>query len=109
MCIRDRYQALGGDHRRRVRVFRIITVIFLTDLLRQTLRNLWHDGGLFHWQTWHSAGRLLLAKDGLIRGNVGLWRDYMRADFHPEDHDASLSQAWLRDNTVHFTTVGQAA
>jgi predicted metal-dependent hydrolase len=105
----DLYQALGGDHRRRVRVFRIITVIFLTDLLRQTLRNLWHDGGLFHWQTWHSAGRLLLAKDGLIRGNVGLWRDYMRADFHPEDHDASLSQAWLRDNTVHFTTVGQAA
>jgi hypothetical protein len=34
-----------------------------------------------------------------------MWRDYMHPDFHPEQHDASKSQAWLRDNTRFFTPV----
>jgi len=51
----------------------------------------------------------LFAKDGLLRGNTALWRDYLREDFHPSQHDASLSQAWLHDNTAQFTVVGQAA
>jgi len=105
----DMYQALGGDHERRLKVFRFVTVIFLSDILRQTVRNLWHDGSLFHLQTWRSAARLLFAKDGLLRGNTALWRDYLRADFHPSQHDASLSQAWLHDNTTQFTVVGQPA
>jgi len=105
----DMYQALGGDHERRLKVFRFVTVIFLYDILRQTVRNLWHDGSLFHRQTWRSAARLLFAKDGLLRGNTALWRDYLREDFHPSQHDASLSQAWLHDNTAQFTVVGQAA
>jgi predicted metal-dependent hydrolase len=105
----DLYQALGGDHARRLKVFRFVTVIFLSDILRQTVRNLWHDGSLFQVQTWRSAARLLFAKDGMLRGNVGLWRDYLREDFHPSQHDAALSQAWLRDNTGQFTVVGQPA
>ncbi len=105
----DMYQALGGDHERRLKVFRFVTVIFLSDILRQTVRNLWHDGSLFHLQTWRSGARLLFAKDGLLRGNTALWRDYLREDFHPSQHDASLSQAWLHDNTAQFTVVGQPA
>jgi hypothetical protein len=38
-----------------------------------------------------------------------MWRDYLREDFHPEQHDASRSQAWLRDNTRHFVPVGSTA
>lgn len=105
----DLYQALGGDHARRLKVFRFVTVIFLSDILRQTVRNLWHDGSLFQVQTWRSAARLLFAKDGILRGNVGLWRDYLREDFHPSQHEAPLSQAWLKDNTAQFTVVGQPA
>lgn len=75
------------------------------DVMRQTVRNLWHDGSLFQWSTWRSAWRLLLAKDGLYRSNVSMWRDYLRSDFHPEQHDASNSQAWLRDNTRFFKPV----
>jgi predicted metal-dependent hydrolase len=105
----DMYQALGGNHQWRVRVFRYITVTFLSDLLRQTLRNLWHDGSLWRWSTWRSAARLLFARDGMIRSNVGLWRDYMAPDFHPSQHPAELSQQWLRDNTAQFAVVGQAA
>ena len=104
----DVYQAMGGNHAWRVRVFRIVSVIFMWDLLRQTVRNLWHDNALFKLSTWRSAGKLLFSKDGMVRGNIAHWRDYMREDFHPEQHDASRSKAWLRDNTRHFTAVSSA-
>ncbi len=106
----DIYQAMGGGYAWRLRVFRFVSVVFITDVLRQTLRNLWHDGAFFLPSTWRSAGKLLFAKDGMIRGNVAMWRDYLREDFHPEQHDASRSQEWLRDNTRHFVPVtGPAA
>ena len=105
----DIYQAMGGSHAWRLRVFRFVSVIFLTDVLRQTVRNLWHDGALFRPSTWRSAAKLLMSKDGILRGNVAMWRDYLREDFHPEQHDASRSQAWLRDNTRHFVPVGSPA
>ena len=103
------YQAAGGNHEWRVRTFKVVSWIFTTDVLRQTVRNLWHDRSLFRWSTWRSAWRLLLAKDGLYRSNVSMWRDYLRPDFHPEQHDASNSQAWLRDNTRFFTPVKTVA
>ena len=53
------------------------------------------------------TGRLLFARDGLIRGNLGRWRDYLRPDFHPEQHDASMSRQWLQDNAHQSAVVGQ--
>ena len=105
----DIYQAISGNHVWRLRIFRYITVVFLTDVMRQTVQNLWHDGSLFKWSTWQSGFKLLMAKDGLFRGNYGLWRDYLAPDFHPSQHDATLSKQWLQDNTSQFTVVGQAA
>ena len=105
----DISQAMGGSHVWRVRVFRYVSFIFMWDLTRQTVRNLWHDGALFRVSTWRSAAKLLFSKDGMIRGNVAQWRDYLREDFHPEQHDASRSKAWLRDNTQHFTPVSSPA
>lgn len=104
----DIYQAASGHHGWRIRVFRYITLTFLSDVLRQTVRNLWHDGSLMRWSTWQSAGKLLFARDGMIRGNVSLWRDYLAADFHPSRHDASRSRAWLSDNAAQYAVVGQA-
>ncbi len=103
----DIYQAVSGNHAWRVRIFRYITFVFLTDVLRQTVRNLWHDGSLFSWRTWRSATQLLFAKDGMLRSNYGLWRDYFSPTFHPSQHDAALSRQWLRDNAVQFTAVAQ--
>ena len=51
----------------------------------------------------------LFAKDGIIRGNVGLWRDYLSPDFHPSQHKAELSQQWLADNQKQYTVVGAPA
>jgi hypothetical protein len=105
----DIYKALGGSEVWRLRIFRIITVLFLSDIARQTVRNLWHDGSLFQWSTWRSAGKLLFAKDGMLRGNYALWKDYTSPNFHPRQQDTSLSVQWLNDNRAQYTVVGQTA
>lgn len=104
----DLYTAISSHHGWRVRVFRHVTLTFLTDVMRQTVRNLWHDGSLFQWRTWRSGATLLFAQDGLVRGNIGLWRDYLAPGFHPSQHDAAAGQQWLRDNAAQFTVVGAA-
>jgi predicted metal-dependent hydrolase len=70
------------------------------------MRNLWHDGALFKLSTWRSAWRFLFGKDGIISANRQAWRDYLAADFHPDQHDASLSRQWLADNAGQFAVVG---
>ncbi|NCX63352.1 MAG: metal-dependent hydrolase, partial [Betaproteobacteria bacterium] len=35
------------------------------------------------------------------------WKDYLRADFHPLDHDASDSERWLRDNHRSYQEVSR--
>ena len=103
----DLYQAISGDLRWRQRVFRYITVIFLADVMRQTVRNLWHDGALLRWRTWRSGWALLMAKDGMFRGNVGRWREYLAPDFHPRRHAGQEGEAWLREHAAAYRIVGQ--
>lgn len=102
----DIYQALGGSHEWRLKWFRRITVVFLTDVLRQTVDNLRRDGTLWHWSTWKSAASVLFGRRGLLRETAAPWRDYRRTDFHPSQHDSSLSQRWLAEHSDQFTPVG---
>ena len=103
----DMYQALGGDHVWRIKVFKYISHVFLFDVSRQTLLNLWHDKALQRWSTWRSVWQLLFAKDGLVRGNYSLWKAYMAPDFHPSQQPATLSQPWLQNNADQYTVVGR--
>lgn len=103
----DLYQALGGNHEWRVKWMRRITVFFLADALRQTAANLRRDGTLWRWSTWRSAGRHLLGRQGLLRVNWAAWRDYFRADFHPDQQHTERSADWLRDNSALFVAVGR--
>jgi len=105
----DVYHAIGGNHTWRLRLFRYITWTFLSDVTRQTVRNLWQDQALFRWSTWRSAGPFLFGRQGIIRSNIGLWRDYLREDFHPSQHSAARSVQWLRDNSDQFTPVGASS
>lgn len=105
----DVYKALGGNEKVRVGVFNYITVMFLTDVTRQTVRNLWQDRSLFRLATWRSAARFLFARDGLLRENRRGWKAYKSADFHPSQQDDALSANWLRDNAATFTPVGRTA
>ncbi|MBY4899136.1 metal-dependent hydrolase [Cupriavidus sp. AU9028] len=103
----DLYQALDGSHEWRIRWFRRVSYGFLLDALRQTLDNLRRDGTLWQWRTWAGAGRFLFGRDGLIRNTFGAWRDYFRRDFHPAQHDASASAAWLEANERQYVPVGR--
>jgi predicted metal-dependent hydrolase len=103
----DLYKALGGSEAWRVKWMRRITVIFLTDTLRQTLSNLRRDGTLWQWNTWRSAATFLFGKTGLLRTTYRPWRAYFRGDFHPSQQDSDLSSTWLRDNAAAYAVVGQ--
>lgn len=105
----DVYLALGGNHEWRVRLFKIITFLFLTDMMRQTIRNLWHDKALFSLSTWRSAWQLLFSKDGMIRANYAAWKAYLKPGFHPRQQDDALARQWLSANTDQFVPVGQRA
>lgn len=101
----DLYRALQGNEEWRRTWFRRITLIFLSDVLRQTFLNLRHDGSLWRWRTWTGAARLLFGRDGLVRHCHGPWRDYFSPDFHPDQHASALSARWLADNASRYTPV----
>jgi uncharacterized protein len=103
----DVYHAMGGNETWRLRLFSYITMTFLADISRQTVRNLWHDGSLFRWSTWRSAYQLLLAKDGMFRGNYAGWKAYKAPTFHPRQTDDSMAHQWLRAHSDQFVAVGQ--
>jgi len=101
----DLYRALGGDERWRRRWMRIVTLHFTTDVLRQTLRNLWHDGSLWQWRSWTSGARFLFGRDGVARRAWGPWRAYFRADFHPSQADGTLARQWLERHAPSWSAV----
>jgi len=105
----DLYTAAGGSHAWRTRWFRRVTLMFLGDLMRQTVANLRHEGQLWKWTTWRSAARVLLGPGGLIRGNLPAWRSYFRTGFHPAQQDSGLSARWLEDNRAQSTPVAPPA
>jgi len=105
----DLYQALGGNEKWRIRIFHYITYTFLTDVLIQTIHNLWRDGSLFQLSTWKSGYQLLFSKDGLIRSNLGHWKAYKAATFNPKQQDDRLSRDWLANNTHAYSLVGRGA
>ena len=101
----DLYKALGGDEAWRLKWFRRITFIFITDAMRQIVLNLRQDGTLWRWSTWKSAASFFFGKRGLARQTFKPWRDYLRADFHPAQHDDTRSRDWLQTNQMKFTPV----
>lgn len=102
----DVYRAMGGNERWRRRWFRVTTAFFLTDLARQTIRNLHHDRALFRWSTWRDAKTFLFGERGLFPSTRQAWKAYLREDFHPSQQDDTLSRDWLRDNEAQFRIVG---
>ena len=105
----DIYRAMGGNDVWRKRWMITVTVFFLSDILRQTCSNLWHEGSLFKVSTWRSAWRHLFAKQGLFTSSYASWKQYFRADFHPTEHDDQLSRQWLQTHQQAYQAIGQSA
>jgi hypothetical protein len=91
----DLYRAIGGNELWRRRLFIVVSSHFATDLLRQTLRNLWDDGTWWRPSTWISGARFLFGRSGLVRECFGPWRRYLAGDFHPDEADDAAARHWL--------------
>lgn len=102
----DLYVAMQGHAQWRLHWMRVMSFFLLTDVMRQTVNNLWHDGSLFKPSTWRSAWVFLLSKQGLFRASFGRWRRYFQADFHPLQDDDSLSRQWLQSHENDYIPVG---
>jgi uncharacterized protein len=94
------YQALGGSHEWRVRLFKVVSWHFVTDALRQTARNLWHDGTWWRPSTWVSGWQLLFGSRGLVRLGYGPWKRYLARDFHPREADGAAGVRWLAEHAT---------
>jgi uncharacterized protein len=87
----DLYQALGGNHRWRVRWFVFVTLQFYADVARQTFSNLRRDGSAWRPSTWWSAATFFFGRPS--RGGGWVWTtarplaQFLRRDFHPWQHD----------------------
>lgn len=103
------YRALGGAHPWRVGIFRMVLRLFLLDLARQTLRNLWSDGHWWRPSTWVDGWKLLYGSDAFMSFSRSRWRLYESEDFHPDQGDGQLAEAWLAANTARVPAVRQAA
>ncbi|HEX6706483.1 MAG TPA: metal-dependent hydrolase [Albitalea sp.] len=103
----DMYRAMDGNEVWRRRWMRMVTFHFVTDVLRQTARNLWHDGELLRWRTWRSAFGFFFGKHGLVRHTFGPWRAYFREDFHPWQQDSRLADEWLRQHADAYSVVAR--
>ncbi len=96
----DLYAALGGSHAWRMRYFVYGTVMLISDVMRQTVSNLWQDGTLFKPSTLASAAPFFFGKPS--KGGGWIWLTtrpmlaYLRKYFHPNQHnnrDLALSYA----------------
>jgi predicted metal-dependent hydrolase len=105
----DLYRQMGGNEEWRLRLFRLVTWHFVTDSLRQTVNNLWHDGSFWRASTWVEGWRFLLGRKGLLRTLAGPWRRYRSVDFHPSQQDESRAVSWLRANAAQFEPVARSA
>ena len=102
----DLYLVLGGSHQWRLTWFRRISLVFFTDLLRQTDNNLYHDGTLWQWRTWVSAAGFLFGKRGLISCMFKPLRAYTQKGFHPRQLHNTLSVDWLNANQTSCVEMG---
>ena len=89
------YGAIGGNDAWRLRIFRVVSLHFLIDVLRQTANNLWHDGTWWRPDVWWRGLDFLFGRVGLLRRAAGPWRRYLMAGFHPDQADGRAASDWL--------------
>jgi hypothetical protein len=103
----DVYREIGGGYARRVLWFVHVSLLFWLDTFRQTAYNLKHDGSLWRWSTWRSAGRMWFGRHGFAWHFLRPALQYLKPGFHPWQHDnRELAQRWLDRHAESFRPVG---
>ena len=103
----DLYQQLGGNLGWRRFWMIYISMHFTTDLIRQTINNLWHDGNLHKPRTWWSALNFCFGRHGMIWRCTPLFIAYLGRNFHPNQLGSpTLASEWLDQHRAQWRVVG---
>lgn len=103
----DVYQQLGGNHTWRLLWFVYLSIHFTTDVIRQTINNLWHDRTLHKPSTWWSAAKFCFGRYGWVWRCTPRFATYFRKDFHPNQMGSEKHmRAWLEINKSQWQAVG---
>lgn len=103
----DLYQQLNGSYRSRLFWFLYISMHFTTDVIRQTINNLWHDRTLHKPSTWWSALKFCFGRYGWVWRCPPRFIAYLRKDFHPTQMGNNKRMCeWLEANSSRWQVVG---
>lgn len=104
----DTYRAVGGGYWLRVGLFVVVSMEFLAYSTVQTCKMLRQDGQLFRRQTWGSALRFWLGRDGVLWHTLPHWFAYFKPHFHPWQHDnRDLLARWREDFATSYRSLNQ--
>ena len=103
----DLYQQLGGNHTWRLFWFVYISIHFTTDVIRQTINNLWNDRTLHKPSTWWSALKFCFGRYGWMWRCTPRFMAYLRKGFHPNQMgNERLMHDWLQAHSNQWRAVG---
>lgn len=92
----DVYQQVSGSRRHRMIAFPLVAVVLLPCILGALAAMVAADGQLTHWEDNRKGWRLLFnGRKGLISRFLPKMLDFLKPDFHPDDHDTdALVREW---------------
>jgi len=87
----DVWRSLKGKEKSLHRALFIATIVYWYTLLSTTVKFLHADKQLWKWRNVKDAWEILFAKrTGMISAGYGLWKDFFKQGFHPNDHDDTV-------------------
>ncbi len=106
----DLYQAVGGNHRKRVQWYLFVLLTMALEATAQTVLNLKHSGKLWRLGTWRDGLAFFLGRQGLVWRSMPALLRYLRRDFHPQQGEhgsdsAEMAQRWLTENASQWRGV----
>lgn len=106
----DVYETLSGSYSLRISGFALaaFTIIFLVPLGASLIPVIRRPSNIFSWRYWKDvkASLALLAgpKEGVYGSTISHILDYLRKDFHPNDHDTSEYLAYYKEKLLNPKT-----
>ena len=105
----DVFVAVGGTVGERRQALLLNTFFFFKDTFRNLCIMLQHEGKLWSIREWASGFRYLFVKPGILRRVFPAWLRFLRAGFHPWQHDnRHLIAAWSRSQQADEKAVSDA-
>ncbi len=106
----DVYQTLSNNYALRIAGFfpALITILVLISVASFTVPFYRNPKNLVSWEYWKDIPRsfslIFGLKDGVYGSTLGHIFDYLRPDFHPNDHDTSEFLEYYKEKLLHPET-----